>query len=164
MDIDSPYRTVCQQQGETPESQVAQSPLIEPFNSVVDENNGAISVVYDKARRSISPRVAEYIFPPGSEIFASSNTDAAREAWSISNAHTLTELELKKLTKEHLFDLQQLALGLWDFGAKAFLNCRVHFDDILSHLKAQNVASVAEDGGGARSKRSHSESAARLDP
>jgi hypothetical protein len=90
-----------------------------------------IEVAYHEIRRSVSPQVAEYIFT-SRENESSAKSNLAGAGWTFDRILNIsvTESELRKLSKESVDILVDLGSNLWYFGER-YLNCCAHIAEVL---------------------------------
>jgi hypothetical protein len=134
MHVGTPHAATPELQGNTLQSLIVQSPSMSISNEDrADYDDNVINTAYDEIRRSVSPRVAEYIFQPRENRSSSTEHNFAEGGWTFQRILnvSITEHELRQLSHEILNTLTDLALNLWNFGQQKYMYYCTHIYELI---------------------------------
>ena len=140
MDVASPFSHALpsQERGDTRQSPSKQARLIAGSELVEDGDNDGddddvIRIAYGELNRSLSPAIAEYVFQPKEKKSFSAWNNLVEARWTSDGilGLSIAELDLKQMTSQNKFNLEELARNLWNFGRNRYVNYCAHITEIL---------------------------------
>jgi hypothetical protein len=132
MNVETQHAETPKLQGDALQSLLVQSPSISISNhNRSDYDDNVINAAYDEIRRSVSPRVAEYIFRPRENRSSSTENNFAEGGWTFERILTINEHELMQLSQENCETLADLEINLWNFGKRKHMHYCAHIHALL---------------------------------